>query len=116
VIWGLKWGLYLAIGCVLVVLAQLLVLGSEPLPEYVPPLPTLIAVYAFAAAVGGTILGLLRPAFGTLAGRLAGGVLVATAVYAAIGWSQRGTVRWTALPPGIIVGLLVGYYSWRRRW
>ncbi len=117
--WGLRWGLWFAVGYSL--LASVLyvfqgtLLGERSRFYY----PLVIASYFLMGIIGGLLTGLLRPITHSRLGATAVGIVIGLAVYFIAGITTIGAGEFLSLPGvvstvvlGTAIGGACGYNSW----
>jgi hypothetical protein len=120
--WGVSWGLWIATGFSIIVIALAGFRGSTAYPELGLTTPGIVAIYYALAVVGGSVLGLLRPLSRSKFGGFIVGSVIGTLVYGGAGLAIKGAdllMVPVALILGIAVGGTFGYQSvktkgWRR--
>jgi hypothetical protein len=120
--WGVSWGLWIATGFSIIVIALAGFRGSTDYPKLGLTTPGIVAIYYALAVVGGSVLGLLRPFTRSKFGGFIVGSVIGTLVYGAAGLAIKGAdllMVPVAFILGIAIGGTFGYQSvktkgWRR--
>jgi hypothetical protein len=111
--WAYGWALAFAVGLSLWVLAAAIVRRSSYFAVYGLTAWQIIGLYFAAAAVGGLVLGMLRPHTATREGAVFVGACIGTIAYSAAGIALEGRLSSSSflvsVIPGIIVGGVLGY-------
>lgn len=84
ILWGLATGLAMATLCSIAALGVYIRRGAAPFDRYGITLATALGAYWAGGAMGGVLLGLLRPLTRSKAGAVFAGIIVAIPVFSAI--------------------------------
>ena len=116
IFWGLRWSLKFVIGYSMIAAVLFVIAGP---PDGRLSFPEILLLYVGLGAVGGVLIGLLRPFFRTRLGATLCGMLVGIAVYLGAGISVVG-FRGLQDPGGmiglLIAGIVIGGLSGSKWW
>jgi hypothetical protein len=102
--WGVLWGIRMATGFSVFVIAEYLLLGPAPFIRIGSPLHVVIAFYVVSGITAGALIGALKPFTQTRPGSIAVGILGALVVGTIIFWTKSGPPNhWTDADWGPLV-------------
>jgi hypothetical protein len=108
--WGVLWGLRIAIGFSVFVIAEYLLLGATPFTNIGTSLHVVIAIYFSGGVTAGAIVGALRRFTRTRPGAAAVGILAAFVVGTGIIWTKSGSPNhWTRIDWITVIGFSLIY-------
>lgn len=117
ILWGLVWGLGTATLFSLYVVVLALVRGRWEFEQFGVTGTTILATYYVAGAIGGAVIGLLRPTLFHWLGAMLAGILAGMFVYGGISRALDGRIDFLM---SAVIGLLVGAPAailfWHREW
>ena len=105
--WGISWGLWIATGFSIIVIALAGFRGSTDYPDLGLTTPVIVALYYALAVVGGSVLGLLRPFTRSKLGGFIVGSFIGIIVYGGAGFMIKGVTLMMA-PVALILGIAIG--------
>jgi hypothetical protein len=116
-LWGLAWGLGTATLFSLYVVVLALVRGTWEFEKFGVTGTTILATYYAAGAIGGIVVGLLRPTLHHWLGSMVVGILAGMFVYGGISRALDGRIDFLmAAVIGLMVGGPAAILFWHREW
>ncbi len=117
IIWGIAWGLGVATLFSLYVVVLALIRGTWLFPPFGVSGVRILTTYYVTGAIGGIVIGLLRPWLRYWQGSFAVGLLAGLLIYGGISYALQGRpdLLMAALL-GLLVGGPGGILFWHREW